>query len=161
MVKPRPCNAKSSRRLFRVNSLLKHMPRLIELNIHVGVPLSGILRQGQLPTVRTLSVSINQGGPAYESTSIIRACPNVTLLRLNLTGRPILTRDGDEVHRPECRGALEAAAQLGSLRALEVFKFGRPQETLEIHGSSGLFSLMYLESHSVGYGLVPDDLKGM
>lgn len=160
MLKPEPQNTQSSRGSLRINKLLRHMPLLLELNIHVGVPLSGIMRQGQLPTVRTLSVPINQDGPAYETTSIIRACPNVTLLRLNLTGKPIRTGDddGDGVSRPECRRALEAAAALGSLRALEVFKFGSTQQVLMMQSLSHIFGA--LGSPCVENGWVPDDLKG-
>lgn len=160
MVKPNPYNTESMRSSLRTDGLLSHMPGLVELNIHVGVPLMGILSQGKLPTVRTLSVPINQVGPAYEATHIIRACPNVTLLRLNITGQSIRTGDGDGVSRPECRRALEAAAALGSLRALEMFKFGRAQDIQEWDESSGIFSVVSVESLPVKSGWVPDDLKG-
>lgn len=160
VVKPRPRNTESIRGSLRTDRLLSHMPRLVELNIHVGVPLIGILSQGKLPTVKTLSVPINQVGPAYEATHIIRACPNVTLLRLNITGQSIRTGDGDGVSRPECRRALEEAATLGSLRALEMFKFGRAQDIQEWDVSSGFFSVVHVESLSMKSGWIPDDLKG-
>lgn len=137
------------------------MPRLRELNIHGGVPLFGILRQGQLPTVRTLSVPINQYGPVYEVTSIIQACPNVVLLRLNVNGEPIWTGDGSEVSSPECRRALEAATALRSLQALEMFKFGSIYEILEVDISAGTYRFGDWHSHGRENGWVPEDLKGM
>lgn len=100
------------------------MPRLRELNIHLRVPISGILSKGQLPTVETLSVPINQIGDIYEAASVIRACPKVTLLRLNLSGPSFQAADSNGMCRPETRRALEAAAKLGSLRDLELSKFG-------------------------------------
>lgn len=160
VVKPRPRNTESIRGSLMTDGLLRHMPRLVELNIHVGVPLMGILRQGKLPTVKTLSVPISQAGPAYEATHIIRACPNVSLLRLNINGQSIRTGDGDGVSSPECRRALEAAAALGSLRALEMFKFGRAQDIQEWDESSCIFSVVSVESLPMKSGWVPDDLKG-
>ena len=38
---------------------------------------------------------INQIGDIYEATSVIRACPKVTLLRLNLSGPRFQTADGN------------------------------------------------------------------
>ena len=137
------------------------MPCLLELNIHIGVPLAGILSQGQLPAVRTLSVAINQEGPVYEATSIIRACPDVTLLRLNLTGKRIQNRDGAGVSRPECRRALEAAAALESLRALEMFRFGSILRGLEVERIGGTLSFHYADPANGENGWIPDDLKGM
>lgn len=156
MVKPRPPNVMSSRGSLRANRLVKHMPRLVELNIHVGVPLYGMLRNGQLPTVRTLSVPINQVAPVYESTHIIQACPNVTLLRLNITAKLIRTGDGHS-YPPECRRALQAAAALGSLRALEMFKFGG---SYEVDRFSSFFAYVPALYHKEN-GWVPGDLKGM
>lgn len=121
------------------------MPRLRELNIQVGVPLFGILREGQLPSVTTLSVPIRQYGPVYEVTSIIRACPNVVLLRLNVNGEPepIWTGGGSRLSNSKCRRALEAAAALESLQALEMFKSGD------------------FYPHGCEDGWVPVDLKGL
>lgn len=157
MVKPRPRNVNSSRGSLRANRLIKHMPRLVELNMHVGVPLYGMLRNGQLATVRTLSVPINQVAPVYESTHIIQACPNVTLLRLNITGQLIRTGDCDKVYRPECQRALKAAAALESLRALEMFKFG----SYEVCRFSHFFGYNSSGLHHKENGWVPGDLKGM
>ena len=107
------------------------MPRLRELNIHLGVALSGILEQGQLPTVTTLSVPINQFFRGFEATSIIRACPNVTLLRLNLDGDFVWATRGNGpcLLWDSAERALEAAAALKSLRDLEMFKFSSNYHT--------------------------------
>lgn len=160
MLKHKPTSAKLNTGSLKINRILSLMPCLLELNIHVGVPLAGILRKGQLPTVRKLSVAINQEGPDYEATSIIRACPDVTLLRLNLTGRRIRNQDGDGVSRPECRRALEAAAALGSLRAVEMFRFGSILRNLEVQRFGGTLRLHYASAIDAENGWIPGDLKG-
>lgn len=139
------------------------MPRLRELNIHVGVPLLGILREGALPTVKTLSVPINQYGPVYDVTSIIRACPNVVLLRMNVNGapEPIWTGGSSELSDTKCRRALEAAAALGSLQALEMFKFGNLYETLEVDMPAGMYRFGDFDPRGWGNGWVPEDLEGL
>ncbi|POS68646.1 hypothetical protein DHEL01_v212960 [Diaporthe helianthi] len=143
----------------KFNQLVNLMPRLRELNIHLKVPLGGILPEGQLPLVKTLSVPINQAGAGCEATSIIRACPNVARLRLNLSGPlDFQTLDANGVFRvcrPEPRRALEAAAALKSLRDLELSKF--PTRSLKWYaGDRHTFP-----SDGLGDGWLPGDLKAI
>lgn len=163
VLKPKPYNTKFNRGSLRINGLLSHMPRLRELNIHVGVPLFGILREEALPTVKTLSVPINQYGPVYDVTSIIRACPNVLLLRMNVNGEPepIWTGGRSELSHSKCRRALEAAAALGSLQALEMFKSASLYESLEVDIPAGTYMLGDFDPYGWGNGWVPEDLKGL
>lgn len=135
----------------KFNQLMSLMPRLRELNIHLKVPLGGMLSEGQLPLVKTLSVPINQVGAGCEATSIIQACPNVTRLRLNISGpvrfQTVDTQAVPRVCRPEARRALEAAAALKRLRDLELSKF--PTRDTKRNARDGL-----------GQGWVPGDLQG-
>lgn len=142
----------------KFNQLMNLMPRLRELNIDLKVPLKGILSEGQLPLVKTLSVPINQAGDGCEATSIIRACPNVKRLRLNISGplqfQTLDIKSVPRVCRPEAHRALEAAAALKSLRHLELSKF--PTRCSEWNtGSPDV-----MPSDGLGNGWVPGDLQG-
>ncbi|KAJ0116134.1 hypothetical protein J7T55_005080 [Diaporthe amygdali] len=130
-----------------MDKLLYLVPQLCELNIDLGFELASMFGYKHLPTVRTLSVPINQGEPIYEATSIIRACPNIISLRLNVGGGRLQNPKDGMVWSPECRRALEAAAALESLQNLEMFKTGNTR----------LMDL--LDGFVMENGWVPNDMK--
>lgn len=149
VLKPRSRNPEPSIDPAKMDKLLYLVPQLCELNIDLGFELANMFEYKHLPSVRTLSVPINQGAPIYEATSIIRACPNITSLRLNVGGGRLRNPKDGMVWSPECRRALEAAAALASLQNLELFKTGNTR----------LMDL--LDGFVMENGWVPNDMKGV
>lgn len=113
--------------LFKgVATMLRAMPQLTDLRLSevtfasmllqpdVDVPGRSLL----LPSVKTLTLHLAEHN---DVTPIIRMCPNLTTLRLNMNSVDygVLSR-----HYEVISDAYAAAAGLPKLRTLEVFKFG-------------------------------------